>query len=338
MSWDDEYFCPNCGATLNDQSGFDPDDGAWTCTECGMPLYGDDLEDTMDQFDGVLWYCDSCGALLNKQDGFDDYCDTWYCTECGYGNPINEDEIRYPGQDDDYDDDDYSYDDDDDDDSYECSHKKYAGNSSARSHTTSSKAARKDKSDRIITRWIIIYFAFLAIWFGYDEIKKLIPLQYAADTLVGDKYTNVVEKLEKAGFSDVETNEIADLPASQISKEYVVTEVKIGWNTSFSETTKWPSNFPITVTYHTLKKAAVPMSSKEAKGSNYKDVHKAFKNAGFMNITNKIEYDILFDWFTKDGEVKSVVVDGDKKFDAGDEYKLNSNVVITYHTFIKNKP
>lgn len=28
----DEYFCPNCGATLNDQPGFDPNGGTWTCT------------------------------------------------------------------------------------------------------------------------------------------------------------------------------------------------------------------------------------------------------------------------------------------------------------------
>lgn len=47
---------------------------------------------------------------------------------------------------------------------------------------------------------------------------------------------------------------------------------------------------------------------------------------------------ILSLWLADDGEVKSVVVDGDKKYDSGDEYKLNSNVVITYHTLRKNKP
>lgn len=34
----DEYFCPNCGATLNNQPGFDPDGGTWTCTSCGKLL------------------------------------------------------------------------------------------------------------------------------------------------------------------------------------------------------------------------------------------------------------------------------------------------------------
>lgn len=94
----DEYFCPNCGATLNDQYGFDPSCGAWTCTSCGMKLMDDDVYDG-DTYEGVAWYCDSCGALLNKQSGFSDSCGSWTCTECYHTNPINEDEI-YESEDD----------------------------------------------------------------------------------------------------------------------------------------------------------------------------------------------------------------------------------------------
>jgi hypothetical protein len=42
--------------------------------------------------------------------------------------------------------------------------------------------------------------------------------------------------------------------------------------------------------------------------------------------------------FKDDGEVESAIIDGDKKYDSGEEYKLNSDVVITYHTLKKNKP
>ena len=93
MTLEDEYFCPNCNAILNNQLGFDPDCGVWACTECGTILYGDEIDETMLQFDGIVWYCDSCGAVLNKQSGFNDYCGIWCCTECGHANPINEDEI-----------------------------------------------------------------------------------------------------------------------------------------------------------------------------------------------------------------------------------------------------
>ena len=28
------YYCPNCQADLEEQDGFDPEDGYWTCAEC----------------------------------------------------------------------------------------------------------------------------------------------------------------------------------------------------------------------------------------------------------------------------------------------------------------
>ena len=67
----DEYFCSNCGATLNDQPGFNPDGGTWTCTACGTLLMEDDVYDG-DTYKGVAWFCDKCGALLNRQSGFSD--------------------------------------------------------------------------------------------------------------------------------------------------------------------------------------------------------------------------------------------------------------------------
>ena len=92
MSYDEEYYCPNCGATLNDQYGFDPDKGSWTCTECGQHLMDDDVYNG-DTYEGVAWYCDECGALLNKQSGFSDSYGSWTCTECGHTNGTTEDDI-----------------------------------------------------------------------------------------------------------------------------------------------------------------------------------------------------------------------------------------------------
>lgn len=88
----DEYFCPNCGATLNDQYGFDPSCGTWTCTVCGKLLMDDDVYDG-DTFEGVAWFCDGCGALLNRQSGFSDSYGSWTCTECGHRNGTTEDDI-----------------------------------------------------------------------------------------------------------------------------------------------------------------------------------------------------------------------------------------------------
>ena len=114
--------------------------------------------------------------------------------------------------------------------------------------------------------------------------------------------------------------------------------MKIGIFEKFTSTSKYPSNFPVVITYHTLEKYSVPMSSKEAKGANYQDVMEKFEEAGFENITLEVEYDVITGWITDDEEVKSVTVNNDRKFASGKEYRADAEVVITYHTYRSNKP
>ena len=92
MSYYEEYFCPKCGAILNDQYGFDPNNGTWTCTECGQRLMDESIYDG-DTYQGVAWYCDQCGDLLNKQSGFSDSYGSWTCTKCCHINGTTEDDI-----------------------------------------------------------------------------------------------------------------------------------------------------------------------------------------------------------------------------------------------------
>jgi ribosomal protein S27E len=93
MSSDEEYYCTNCGAILNEQYGFDPGKSNWSCTKCGQELYGDDVYEG-DIYPGVMWHCDRCDALLNKQNGFTDSYASWTCAECGHLNPISKDAIQ----------------------------------------------------------------------------------------------------------------------------------------------------------------------------------------------------------------------------------------------------
>ena len=87
-----DYFCPNCGADLENQPGFDPNAGYWTCTNCGTLLTDPDDPD-MDTPSGATWFCDCCGACLNKQYGFDENYSSWTCTECGHINNLSGDDI-----------------------------------------------------------------------------------------------------------------------------------------------------------------------------------------------------------------------------------------------------
>jgi hypothetical protein len=79
--------------------------------------------------------------------------------------------------------------------------------------------------------------------------------------------------------------------------------------------------------------AKTPSGSSVQKGRDYQEVVNDFKEKGFKNIrTEKLE-DLVTGWLTKDGEVESVSVDGDRDYSPDDWYSENVEVVINYHTF-----
>lgn len=443
----DEYFCPKCGAILNNQYGFDPDGGTWRCTECGELLMDDDVY-SGDTFEGVAWYCDNCGALLNRQYGFSDSFGSWTCTECGHRNGtteediISEDEPEFicpscgvaldfqPGFDK-YDDDwectacgahlhhsyssdqysvveepkfrcpncgagidgqwlfggyeddwectecgaklhrDYSFEQfelvedgdtdeeddesDEEDDTSSYSYEGYRSQSCSSSsnedrtyrspHTTmtfenssTSSVPRKKIPWKIKLFTTLGLIVLLLVTSTYYEMSLLIPVGFSSSELVGMQYERVVARLKSSGFSSVSTNDISDLKVSQLSQENLVTEIKIGFSDAFTKTSKYPSNFPVTVTYHTLECFDTPMSNKEAKGSDYSSVENSFRDAGFENIVIEVDYDIITGWLTDVGEVESVTVNGDKKFAKGASYRADAEIIITYHDLRKNKP
>ena len=59
------WYCDDCGALLNRQSGFSDSYGSWQCTNCGH-INGTTEDDIVD--DGPK--CPSCGATLKDQYSF----------------------------------------------------------------------------------------------------------------------------------------------------------------------------------------------------------------------------------------------------------------------------
>ena len=207
----------------------------------------------------------------------------------------------------------------------------------ARINSEKRRAWRK-KHRKGIAITILISIVVVLLLIGYYEVQKMIPMGYSSESLEGLKYTDVVQRLKESGFSNVHTKEISDLTISRDDEENIVTEVKLMFDDSFDEDTKYPSNLWITVVYHTVELYSPPLTSKEVKGMNYLDVIEKFENAGFINVSTTVEYDIVTGWLTDDGEVKLVTINGEKKFDSYNEYRLDAEVVITYHTLKKNKP
>lgn len=196
--------------------------------------------------------------------------------------------------------------------------------------------AKKHWKGITITIFVIIVF-MLAIWV-YHEYKLLTPMGCSSASLEGLKYSDAVQKLKESGFIHVRTKEISDLTLSREDEENLVSEVRLIHTDTFNESTVYPSNFWVTVVYHTVELYAPPITSKDAKGMNYQDVLEEFENAGFVNVSTEVEYDIITGWLSDDGEVKSVTINGEKKYDYYDEFRLDAEVVITYHTLRSNKP
>lgn len=83
--------------------------------------------------------------------------------------------------------------------------------------------------------------------------------------------------------------------------------------------------------------AMAPYSASDCKYENYKDIEKAFKNAGFTNISTEILYDIVWGW-TDEGEVDKVSINGNTKFIKGDVFSKDTPIVITYHMKEEDDP
>lgn len=363
-----EYYCTNCGADLDNQPGFDPSKGYWTCTECGKLML--DPNDT--DFDSdVAWFCDECGACLNKQYGFSDSYSSWTCTACGHTNPINSDEIyeseaayqeekarresysySYNSDDDDDENDDEEDDDDENDDEEDdddANSYNYTYNYSGRSSYHSVGIIDSIKSFfGTVWKWIKrIFFCAIALcvlctgWMIYDSIasKKAakidnrIAIGVSSLEVIGQDYERIEEQLEDTGFSYVVSYQMYDLDYSERNKEGTIGKIEVDGDETFSSSARYDKDVDIVIEYHSLKNEYPPMTSKEAKKQNYNDVVTQFKNAGFGNIKLVQEKDLITGWVTKDGSVESVSINGDAKYKTTSSFRVDAEITITYHTF-----
>lgn len=342
----EEYYCPNCDAVLTNQIGFDPDIGIWTCTECGQTLYGDDVEKTQNQFEGVVWYCDSCGAVLSTQIGFNDSCGTWECTVCGEINNISDDEIyeseldyswenQQPDESEDCQDVSFDEEDDEfeyDEDAYYQSVIENAVNEVGENY------AERNLQDELInsdTHYTTQNPSILKK-FWYHLIRKKFKIGISSDECIGSDFRKVVSQVSNSGFEFVHSVPSEELSLKEIDRKGLVKSISINGYSTFSANAVFPFNAKIVINYYTLMKVTPPYTSSQAKGKNYMDVISAFRRAGFDSFETRIIYDLIFGWLKKDGAVEQISINGCNKFDLTTSFRLDAKIVVTYHTF-KNR-
>ena len=174
-------------------------------------------------------------------------------------------------------------------------------------------------------------------YYKYTEFRKLIEVSISSRELIGRDHTSVEKSLQTAGFINIYDDILNDLGIDEEEKEGIVTAVSINGEKDFTSASRFPYDARIEITYHVVKKITVPMSAKSAKRLAYTDLAEQFKAAGFVNITLEAEYDLITGWITKEGAVESISINGETSFDEYASYRPDVPVVITYHTFSKNK-
>ena len=189
------------------------------------------------------------------------------------------------------------------------------------------------KHPKVVIISILAIFLFLALTMTVHYIKKLIPIGYNTDELVGTYWEDVVENLEDEGFTKINSEAIFDLEYSEINEEGEVFEVSIDGETDFTEKKRIPYDTRITVKYHMLKLLALSFSHKDAKKLDYLEAVNELKTLGFVNIKLVPIKDLVFGWLTKDGEVDKIIINGLEKYTTEDKFRPDVEIVVHYHTF-----
>ncbi len=198
-----------------------------------------------------------------------------------------------------------------------------------------------DKTKRFLknvaTSLLIILTVCSLAFAGYQYLKYKsgIEVTVSNNELEGETYDKVVSQLEKAGFTNVNLDVVHDLEVGKKEDEGVVTEVTIGEDSVFSPNDKYPSGTRIEVRYHVLKELTLPVSSKDAVNMDSAELESLLKEKGFVDIKLQPQEDLITGWITKDGSVAAVSIGGDEKFIEGAEYRPDTEIIITYHTFSK---
>ena len=93
------------------------------------------------------------------------------------------------------------------------------------------------------------------------------------------------------------------------------------------------SDFSQNLAHHEQEDIQLPVSSEQIKEEKYtyQEVQEIFETAGFNNIVLEKDEDVKIGVLKKEGLVKKVTVNGEKKFDKGSWRAKDARIVITYH-------
>lgn len=152
----------------------------------------------------------------------------------------------------------------------------------------------------------------------------------SAAEYIGTNYETVMSELTEAGFENITIKEVEDLTSTSTLQDCDVGEVTIDGNSSFEEKAKFEKDVPVMITYHTIKKAMVPLSSDNLQSHDYIEIAAMFTDAGFSVVTSEEVYDL--DPLLTDAEfTNEVIIDYVSLFTEGEEFAFDVPVKVICH-------
>lgn len=169
-----------------------------------------------------------------------------------------------------------------------------------------------------------------------------IKVPSSAKKYVGRNYEDVEKELTNAGFVNIET--VRKYDRQKKEKDGDITLISINGQTDFEKGTWFVAESNVIITYYGPKTAEeiaaehpeeveIIDSAKKLKGTNYEEVVSALSTAGFTNITAEPVYDLKTGVLSKEGEIKTIEVDGKDDFEKGEWFSPDVEIKITYHAF-----
>lgn len=151
----------------------------------------------------------------------------------------------------------------------------------------------------------------------------------SAEGYIGTDYEEVVAELEEAGFTNIELQEVQDLTSASDMQDGDVGAISIDGVTDFEEGTKFEADVPIIITYHTIPKLPIPISSDDLQNYDHEAIADMFSEGGFPNVSVEVVYDIdptLGIEFENEVEIDYLSF-----FAAGEEVPFDAQVTVTCH-------
>ena len=156
---------------------------------------------------------------------------------------------------------------------------------------------------------------------------------FSSDQCQHMRYEDVVALLRNQEFYNISVSSSEDLLPESMALEGTVGQISINGTTAFDASAQFPFNAKIHIVYHMLKTAVPPLTSRSAKRMDIEDVEWEFSNAGFRNIHREAIHDLTKGWLVKEDSVEKVAIDGKTDFKKSDRFRLDAQIVISYHVF-----